>query len=72
MARRADPPRPRPTIPTRQRATAESLRRRLETALAELSHLRQENNQLRDELARHYGNRRATNVSQSPPPNRRR
>jgi chromatin segregation and condensation protein Rec8/ScpA/Scc1 (kleisin family) len=66
MALRVNPPRPHPTVPSRQRATAESLRRRLETALAELNHLRQENTRLRDELARHYGQQRARKAYQPP------
>lgn len=66
MALRVNPPRPHPAVPSRQRATAESLRRRLEAAVAEISHLRRENERLRDELARHHGQQRARNAYQPP------
>ena len=40
---------------TAQRATADSLRQRLDTARAEITRLRAENHSLRDQLARHLG-----------------
>jgi hypothetical protein len=66
MSLRVTPPRPHPAVPSRQRATAESLRQRLDAALAELNQLRRDNQQLRDQLARHYGQHRARNAYQPP------
>jgi Family of unknown function (DUF6262) len=40
---------------TAQRATADSLRQRLDVARAEITRLRAENRSLRDQLARHLG-----------------
>jgi hypothetical protein len=53
---------PSPSATTRaaQRATAESLRARLDTARAEIARLRTENTTLRDQAARHLGEQRAT------------
>ncbi len=48
-----------PPVPTRQRATDASLRRRLQAANADLRRLRDENRQLREQLARALGERRA-------------
>ena len=50
---------PPTTVRTAQRASADSLRQRLDTARAEITRLRAENNTLRDQLARHLGLRRA-------------
>ena len=46
---------------TAQRATADSLRQRLDTARAEITRLRAENRSLRDQLARHLGLQRTGN-----------
>jgi Family of unknown function (DUF6262) len=48
-----------PAIPAAQRATAESLRQRLDTARHELARLRTENSALREQLARTLGRQRA-------------
>jgi hypothetical protein len=50
---------PPATALTAQRASADSLRQRLDTARAEITRLRAENTTLRDQLARHLGLRRA-------------
>lgn len=49
-------------IPTRQRASEASLRRRLEAVHAEIRRLRQENRQLREQLAWALGEQRARAV----------
>jgi hypothetical protein len=49
-------------IPTRQRASEASLRRRLEAVYAEIRRLRQENRQLREQLAWALGEQRARAV----------
>jgi hypothetical protein len=49
---------PTPPIPTTQRATDTSLRRRLETAHQQLRQLRDERDQLRRQLARALGDQR--------------
>lgn len=46
-------------LPSAQRASAESLQRRLEAALHDVAGLRQENRQLREQVARLHGERRA-------------
>jgi hypothetical protein len=51
-----------PPIPARQRASDASLRRRLEAIDAEIRRLRQENQQLREQLAWALGERRAAAV----------
>jgi hypothetical protein len=48
-----------PPIPARQRASEVSLRRRLEAVHAEIRRLRQENQQLREQLAWAHGEARA-------------
>ncbi len=55
--------------PTAQRATDESLQRRLEAAIAEIARLKQDNRQLRDQVARLHGERRAAHAH--PPRDRR-
>jgi septal ring factor EnvC (AmiA/AmiB activator) len=50
-----DPP---PARVTAQRASADSLRQRLDAARAEISRLRAENHSLRDQIARQIGLRR--------------
>lgn len=51
-------PGPRPP-PSAERASAESIQRRLEAALADLSVLRDDNRRLREQLARRLGEHRA-------------
>jgi Family of unknown function (DUF6262) len=51
-----------PAIPPRQRASDASLRRRLEAVNLELRRLREENQQLREQLAWALGKRRAADV----------
>jgi hypothetical protein len=53
---------PASPVPARQRATDASLQRRLEAATAEIRRLRQENRELRDQLAPALGERRAAAV----------
>ena len=57
------PPQPAtPVVPSRQRASSTSLLRRLEAATDRIRHLEQENQQLRDALARALGDRRAAEI----------
>ena len=59
----------RPTgtsAPSAQRASAESLQRRLEAALDEVASLKQENRQLREQVARLYGERRVGGAGSAP------
>ena len=58
---RAAPARSATTRAAAQRATAESLRTRLNTARAEITRLRAENTRLREQAARHRGEQRAAN-----------
>jgi len=51
---------------TAQRATADSLRQRLDTARAENTRLRAENRSLRDQLARHLGLQRTQHAKDTP------
>ena len=51
---------------TRKRATADSLRQRLDTARAEITRLRAENRSLRDQLARQLGLHRMQPVNDAP------
>jgi hypothetical protein len=53
---------PNSPVPARQRASEASLRRRLEVAGAEIRRLREENQQLREQLAWAHGERRAAAV----------
>ena len=48
------------TLPSAERATTDSLRQQLSTYRDEISRLRTENQELRDQLARHLGAARAT------------
>lgn len=50
--------RPTTTIPTAQRATAESLRQRLDSARHEIIRLRADNAAMREQLARNLGEQR--------------
>jgi hypothetical protein len=54
-----------PPVPVRQRASDASLRRRLEAVNAEICRLREENRQLRQQLARALGERRAAAIHPS-------
>ena len=49
---------------TAQRATADSLRQRLDAARAEITRLRAENHSLREQIARHIGLQRTGNQTQ--------
>ena len=51
---------------TAHRATADSLRQRLDAARAEITRLRAENRTLRDQIARHFGLQR-TQHARNPP-----
>lgn len=51
---------------TTQRATADSLRQRLDAARAEITRLRAENRILRDQLARHLGLQRTQHGEHTP------
>jgi hypothetical protein len=65
---RAAPARSPATRAAAQRATAESLRTRLNTARAEITRLRAENTRLREQAARHLGEQRAANHHTQPRP----
>jgi HAMP domain-containing protein len=52
--------------PSAQRASAESFQRRLEAALDEVGSLKQENRQLREQVARLYGERRDSGGRSTP------
>ena len=54
------------TLPAAERATADSLRQQLRTYRDEITRLRTENQELRDQLARHLGAARATAVTKGP------
>ncbi len=49
-----------------QRATAESLRQQIHTCRQEITRLRAENHQLRDQLARRLGNDRVAAITKQP------
>jgi small-conductance mechanosensitive channel len=51
---------------TAQRATADSLRQRLDAARAEITRLRAENHSLREQLARHLGLQRTQHDNHPP------
>jgi hypothetical protein len=51
---------------TAQRASADSLRQRLDTARAEITRLRAENRSLRDQIARQLGLQRTQSASNGP------
>lgn len=57
---------PSPPIPAAQRATAESLRHRLETTNERLRRLADDNQRLRRQLAQALGDQRATRIPASP------
>lgn len=52
-------------LPAAERATVDSLRQQLRTYREETTRLRSENQELRDQLARHLGAARATAVTRS-------
>jgi DNA anti-recombination protein RmuC len=54
------------TLPAAERATADSLRQQVRTYRDEVTRLRTENQELRDQLARHLGAARATAVTKGP------
>lgn len=58
---------PQSLIPARQRASDASLLRRLEAANARIRRLTEENQQLREQLARALGEQRAATTRTSPP-----
>ena len=62
LRERHDPTRSPTTIPDRQRASDASLLRRLEAATARIRTLHNENQQLRDALAKALGDRRTANI----------
>ncbi len=51
---------------TAQRATADSLRQRLDAARAEITRLRAENRTLREQIARHLGLQRTQHAKDTP------
>ena len=53
-------------VPSAQRASADSQRRRLEATLDEIQRLKTENHQLREQVARHLGQQRADGPTSSP------
>ena len=57
---RTDTPATKPVLPSAQRATVESVRERLDALHAELRRLREENVELRAQLARRLGQERAS------------
>jgi hypothetical protein len=57
---------PAPPIPAAQRATADSLRRRLETTHERIRQLTEENQRLRRQLAQALGDRRAGRTPEPP------
>jgi hypothetical protein len=61
--RAATQPAPTPPIPATQRATAESLRRRLDSAHQRIHRLSDENQRLRRQLAQALGERRQSTAS---------
>lgn len=52
--------------PSAQRASSESQQRRLEAILEEIARLKEENRQLRDQVARLHGERRAAQTHSRP------
>jgi HAMP domain-containing protein len=54
------------TLPSTERATTDSLRQQLRTYRDEITRLRTENQELRDQLARHLGAARAAAVTRGP------
>lgn len=50
-------------VPTSQRASTESIRRRLDVALDEIQRLKIENQQLREQVAKRFGQQRANGLT---------
>lgn len=50
-------------VPTSQRASTESIRRRLDVALDEIQRLKIENQQLREQVAKRFGRQRANGLT---------
>ncbi|MGI9008002.1 MAG: DUF6262 family protein [Streptosporangiaceae bacterium] len=59
-----------PRVPSQQRASGASLLRRLEAATARIRHLEDDNQQLRDALARALGEQRASSILGTNPAGR--
>ncbi|MDQ6782602.1 MAG: DUF6262 family protein [Actinomycetota bacterium] len=53
-------------LPSAQRASNESLKRRLEALGEQIAHLKQENHHLREQVARLHGERRASDTRPRP------
>lgn len=53
-------------VPSAQRASTDSLRRRLEVTLDEIQRLKAENHQLRQQVARRFGQQRANGLAGEP------
>ena len=68
LRRRHQPSDPAPMTPDRQRASADSLLRRLQAATGRIHRLEQENEDLRDTLARTLGANRAARIIEPVPP----
>jgi hypothetical protein len=66
--RRAAPVAPTPLVPTAQRASAESQRRKIEALNDELKSIRQDNANLRAQLERTLGEQRLANPTKRPSP----
>jgi len=68
LRRRDQPSDPAPKTPDRQRASADSLLRRLQAAAGRIQRLEQENEDLRDTLARTLGANRTAQILKAAPP----
>ena len=68
LRRRDQSSAPSPTTPDRQRASADSLLRRLQAATGRIQRLEQENEDLRDALARTLGANRTAQILKAAPP----
>ena len=66
--RRRQPLAPTPTTPERQRASADSLLRRLQAATDRIGRLERENQDLRNTLARALGTTRTARILETAPP----
>jgi hypothetical protein len=55
-----------PSLPSAQRPSPDSLQRRLEAALDHIARLNEENDRLREQVARLYGERRAARTRPKP------
>ena len=68
LRRRHQPSAPAPMTPDRQRASADSLLRRLQAATDRIGRLERENQDLRDTLARALGTTRTARILETAPP----